>query len=150
MNWHPVNSVQQQTPDNEGLLSFQHFKSTFCILGIFSKTGKKLGSHTGSKWWPGDPDVKDDPNDPLTRWPNDPVPCVVYTCASSWLMISIWTRSCAMLRSLGRWTSSKCLHTRPLSTVSIQLHWLDYAWLYDGVVATLVRVSTKLLNVGPG
>jgi len=46
------------------------------ILGFFSKTGK-LRSHTGSKWWPGDPDVKDDPNDPLTRWPNDPVPCLV-------------------------------------------------------------------------
>jgi len=40
----------------------------------FLKTGKKLGSHTGSKWWP---DVKDDQNDPLTRWPNDPVPCLV-------------------------------------------------------------------------
>jgi len=27
--------------------------------------------------WLGDPDVKDDPNDPLTRWPNDPVPCLL-------------------------------------------------------------------------
>jgi len=43
----------------------------------FLKTGKKLGSHTGSKWWPGDPDVKDDQNDPWTRWSNDPVPCLV-------------------------------------------------------------------------
>jgi len=45
------------------------------ILGFFSKTGK-LGSHTGSKWWPGDPDVKGDPNDPFTRWLNDLVPCL--------------------------------------------------------------------------
>ena len=45
------------------------------ILGFFSKTGK-LGSHTGSKWWPGDPDVKDDPDDPFTRWLNDLVPCL--------------------------------------------------------------------------
>ena len=59
------------------LLSFQHFKCTFCILGIFFRKPEKLGSHTGSKWWPGDPDVKDDRNDPLTRWPNDPVPCLV-------------------------------------------------------------------------
>jgi len=45
------------------------------ILGFFQKP-EKLGSHTGSNWWPGDPDVKDDPNDPLTRRPNDPVPCL--------------------------------------------------------------------------
>ena len=45
------------------------------ILGFFRKPDK-LGSHTGSEWWPGDPDVKDDPNDPLTRWPNDPVTCM--------------------------------------------------------------------------
>ena len=39
------------------------------ILGFFRKPGK-LGSHTGSKWWPGDPDVKDDPNDPVTQRPS--------------------------------------------------------------------------------
>jgi len=48
------------------------------ILGFFWKS-EKLGSHTGSKWWPGNPDVKDNPNDPLTRWPNDPVPCLEHT-----------------------------------------------------------------------
>jgi len=76
MDWQPVISVQQQTPDNgfcHFSISFQHFKCTFCILGIFRKP-EKLGSHTGSKWWPGDPDVKDDPNDPLidpvTQWPS--------------------------------------------------------------------------------
>jgi len=47
------------------------------------------GSHTGSKWWPGDPvtpadpDVKDDPNDPLTRWPNHPVPCLVQAASNT-------------------------------------------------------------------
>ena len=48
------------------------------ILGFFRKP-EKLGSHTGSKWWLGDPDVKDDPNDthlPGEWWPNDPVPCL--------------------------------------------------------------------------
>jgi len=38
----------------------------------FFRKPEKLGSHSGSKWWPGDPDVKDDPNDPLTRWPKWP------------------------------------------------------------------------------
>ena len=78
MDWHPVISVQQQTPGND----FCHFSISnvrFAFLDIFSKTGKKPGLHTGSKWWPGDPDVKDDPNDPLTRWPNDPVPCLLLT-----------------------------------------------------------------------
>jgi len=46
------------------------------ILGFLRKP-EKLGSHTGSKWWPGEPDVKDDPNDRVTRWPNDPVPCLL-------------------------------------------------------------------------
>jgi len=55
----------------------------FAFWAFFRKP-EKLGSHTGSKWWPGDPDVKVDPNDPLTRWHNDPVPClygtVYYVC----------------------------------------------------------------------
>ena len=72
MDWHLVISVQQQTPDND----FCHFSISnvrFAFWSFFRKK-EKLGSHTGSKWWPGDPEVKDDPNDPLTRWPNDPVP----------------------------------------------------------------------------
>jgi len=36
-------------------------------FGHFFRKPEKLGSHTGSKLRPGDPDVKDDPNDPLTR-----------------------------------------------------------------------------------
>jgi len=46
------------------------------ILGFFSKTGKTRVSHQVeimTRW----PDVKDDPNDPLTQWTNDPVPCLV-------------------------------------------------------------------------
>jgi len=35
---------------------------------------EKLGSHTGSKWWPSDLDVKDDP---LTRLPNGPASCLM-------------------------------------------------------------------------
>ena len=65
-------SVQQQASDNH----FCHFSISnvrFEFWAFFRKP-EKLGCHTGSKWWPGDPDVKDDPNDPLTRWPNDPVP----------------------------------------------------------------------------
>ena len=47
--------------------------SVYLCFWLFFRKPEKLGSHTGSKWWPGDPDVKDDP---LTRWPNDPVPCL--------------------------------------------------------------------------
>ena len=75
MDWHPVISVQQQTPDND----FCHFSISnvrFAFWAFFRKP-EKLGSHTGSKWWPGDPD----PYDPLTRWPNDPVPRLLWVCS---------------------------------------------------------------------
>jgi len=76
MDWHPVISVHHTTDTWQWLLSFQHFKCTFCILGIFSKTGKTRVSHRVKMMtrWPG---RENDPNDPLTRWPNDPVPCLV-------------------------------------------------------------------------
>ena len=65
---------------NDGWTDFhKNIYRYIVILGFFRKP-EKLGSHTGSKWWPGDPDVKDDPNDPLTRWPNDPVSCLVAKC----------------------------------------------------------------------
>ena len=83
MDWQPVISVQQQTPDND----FCHFSISnvpFAFWAFFSKTGKTRVSHRVEMMTrcPGDPDVKDDPNDPLTRWPNDPVPCLVssYPC----------------------------------------------------------------------
>ena len=62
---------------NDGWTDFHRniYFYIFGVMGIFRKP-EKLGSHTGSKWWLGDPDVKDDPDDPLTRWPNDPVPCL--------------------------------------------------------------------------
>jgi len=53
----------------------------YLYLGLFSKTGKKTRvSHRVKMMtrWPVDPDVKDDPNDPLTRWSNDPVLCLVW------------------------------------------------------------------------
>ena len=50
------------------------FQMYILHFGHFFRKPEKLGSHTGSKWWPGDPDVKDDPNDPLidpvTQWPS--------------------------------------------------------------------------------
>jgi len=55
------------TDTRQWLLSFQHFKCTFCIFSIFRKP-EKLGSHTGSKWWPGDPNVWK-----MTHWPGDPM-----------------------------------------------------------------------------
>jgi len=67
MDWHPVTSVQQQTPDND----FCHFSITNVCFAFwaFFREPEKLGSHTGSKWWPGDPDVKDDQ---MIHWPGDP------------------------------------------------------------------------------
>jgi len=59
----------------------------------FFENRKKLGSHTRSKWWPGDPDVKDDPNDPLTRWPNDPVLCLISTASTAWFLAPIWVHT---------------------------------------------------------
>ena len=68
---------------------------TFCHFGIsnvrfafwaFFRKPEKLRSRTGSKWWPGDPDVNDDLNDPLTRWPNDPVPCLIDRCGDVQLL----------------------------------------------------------------
>ena len=59
------------------------FTKIYIVISLswaFFRKPEKLGSHTGSKWWPGDPDVKDDSNDPLTRWPNDPVSCLVAKC----------------------------------------------------------------------
>jgi len=74
MDWHPVISVQQQTPDND----FCHFSISsvrFAFWAFFSKTGKTPVSHRIRMMtrWPCDPDVKDDP---LTQWPNNPVPCL--------------------------------------------------------------------------
>jgi len=64
-----VISVQQQTPDNDFCrFSISNVRTAF--WAFFRKPGK-LGSHTGSLKMmtqrPGDPDVKDDPNDPLSR-----------------------------------------------------------------------------------
>jgi len=53
---------------NDGWTDFH--KKYISLSWAFFRKPEKLGSHTGSEWWPGDPDVKDDPN--------DPVPCLVY------------------------------------------------------------------------
>ena len=65
MDWHPVISVQQQTPDDD----FCHFsisKIRFAFWAFFRKP-ERLGSHTGSKWWPGDPVTR---TWKMTHWPN--------------------------------------------------------------------------------
>ena len=42
-------------------------KNIYLYLGLFFRKPEKLGSHTGSEWWPGDPHVK---VDPVTQWPS--------------------------------------------------------------------------------
>ena len=63
-------TVQQQTSDNDS--SFQHFECTFCILGIFSKTGKSRVSHRVkmATRWPGRERWPKWPIDPVTYWPS--------------------------------------------------------------------------------
>jgi len=73
MDWHPVISVQQQTLDND--LSFQHFKSTFCILGIFFENRKYSGHTPGQNddpvsRWPGRERWPKWPIDPVAQWPS--------------------------------------------------------------------------------
>ena len=53
---------------NDGWTDFH--KNIYLYLGLFSKTGKTLVSHrvkTVTRTWK------------MTRWPNDPVPCLVHT-----------------------------------------------------------------------
>jgi len=62
---------------NDGWTDFH--KNIYLYIGLFSKTGKNWVSHRVRMMtrWSGDPDVNDDPSDPLTRWPSDPVPCLI-------------------------------------------------------------------------
>ena len=66
-----VISVQQQTHDNV----FCHFSISnvrFAFWAFFRKP-EKLGSHTGSKWWPGDPLTQTWKMTQMTHWPGDPM-----------------------------------------------------------------------------
>jgi len=57
---------------NKKLANCLHFKCTFCILGIFSKTGKTRVSHRVKMMtlWPGRERWPKWPIDPVTRWPS--------------------------------------------------------------------------------
>ena len=91
---------------NKSLQIVCKYTCDFAFWAFFRKP-EKLGSHTGSKWWPGDPDVKDDPNDPLTRWPNDPVPCLS-----------------PMQLSLNKASHSMSANS-PVLNIGIKLAWID-------------------------
>jgi len=71
MDWHPVISVQQQTPDND----FCHFtvSNVHFAFWAFFENRKKIGSHNGSKWWPGDPVTRTWKMTQMTHWPGDPM-----------------------------------------------------------------------------
>jgi len=73
MDWHPVISVQQQTPDND----FCHFSISnvrFAFLGIFFENRKNSGLTPGQN---DDPVTRVWKMTQMTRWPSDPVPCLV-------------------------------------------------------------------------
>jgi len=82
MDWHPVISVQQQTPDND--LSCQHFICTFSVFGILSKTEKIRVSHRVKMMtrWPGRERWPKWPIDPVTQWPSS-------MSATYWTKISV-------------------------------------------------------------
>ena len=71
MDWHPVISVQQQTPDND----FCHFSISnvrFAFWAFFSKTGKTRVSHRVKMMtrWPARERWPKWPIDPVTQWPS--------------------------------------------------------------------------------
>ena len=88
MDWHPVISVQQQTPDND----FCHFSiaNVRCLhFGHFFKNRKKARVWHRVKMmtrWPGDPGVKDDP-----KWPNDPAIQWLSSTSGVYIPNGIWT-----------------------------------------------------------
>ena len=58
------------------------FQMYVLYFGHFFENWKNSRSHTGSKWWPCDPDVKDDPNDTVTQWPTSM--SGLCTCVDIW------------------------------------------------------------------
>jgi len=69
--------------------SRKKYISLYLYLGLFVRKPEKLGSHTGSKWWPGDPDSDRWPKwpiDPVTQWPSSMsgVYCVRHSVVGSW------------------------------------------------------------------
>ena len=61
----------------------QKYISLYLYLGLFFQKPEKFGTHTGSKWWPGDPVTRTWKMTQMTRWPNDPVPCLWGSAVSS-------------------------------------------------------------------
>ena len=76
---------------NDGWTDFhKKYISLYFYIGLLSKTGKNSGLTPSQNDDPvtSDPDIKDDPNDPLTRWPNDPVPCLL----QAWVTLERYVR----------------------------------------------------------
>jgi len=70
MDWHPVISVQQQTPDNDCHFSISNVR--FAFWALFSKTGKTWVWHRVKMMtrWPGREIWPKWPIDPVTQWPS--------------------------------------------------------------------------------
>ena len=103
MDWHLVISVQQQTPDND----FCHFSISnvrFAFWAFFRKP-EKLGSHTGSKWWPGDPVTGTWKMTQMIHWPSDPMTQFHVWCPGSfrWSMVRWRWRCLAVGRRESIW-----------------------------------------------
>ena len=108
-------------------LSFQHFKCMFCILGIFSKTGKTEVSHRIKM---------------MTRWPNETVPCLVCRCHSIDTCRKPDLFSNRVWRNCSRQTYSKCACCRH--------HWcklLRSESVEPNIQSALVGISESTRNV---
>ena len=122
------------------LLSFQHFKCSFCISGMFSKTVKTRVSHRVRMMtrWPGDPDVKDDPNDPLIRWPNDPVPCLAANAIYSKSQIELEYRRTQFVRvGQDSWSDERLTGAILLRDI----------YFYGGIVSAVFLCTTFFIFV---
>jgi len=119
MDWQLVNSVQQQTPDND----FCHFSISnvpFAFFTFFRKP-EKLGTHTGSKWWPGAP---------ATQWPS----------SMSGIQLSMF-----ILYILSKLDQTTDIHLSGLSSRSVST-WGDLTVLNDELFRTRQTTPSGLVQ----
>ena len=86
-------------------------------FGHFFRKPEKLGSHTGSKWWPGDPVTRTWKTTQMTHWPGDPMtqfhvwslhlsgvrpPVCLSVCLSLCLSVLAWATAAKNFTVAGR------------------------------------------------
>ena len=95
---------------------------------FFRKPEKKLGSHTRSKWWPGDPATRTWKMTQMTQWPR-PSPCLVHPAHQGFL---------TFMRCTSRRTHSDKFWREQLFASVARWWWLAMRWCMVAVVAGVV------------